>query len=54
MTKAMQCNGGIYRVEHEDGTVYIYDNYNELTEHYNILGVLTPSFGLTFVVSPKE
>lgn len=54
MKKAMQCNGGIYRVEHEDGAVYIYDSFEEMRESYDIVGVLTPSMFLTFIVTRKE
>lgn len=53
MIKAIQCDGGIYRVEHDNGQVEIYDNLSDLSEHYNIKGVLTPSMSLTFVVEHK-
>lgn len=53
MIKAMQCNGGVYRVEEENGQAYVYDSYDELTQSYDIVGVLSHSMSLTFVVTRK-
>jgi hypothetical protein len=52
MTTAMKCNGGVYRVE-DNGSVYIYDTYDELVEDYSIIGVITPSISLKFAVVKK-
>jgi hypothetical protein len=52
MIEAMKCAGGVYRVD-DNGQVYIFDSYEELTENYNIVGVLTPSMFLTYIVTTK-
>lgn len=54
MIKAMQCRAGIWRVEDgETGRVEIYDTYGELTSSYRVIGVLTPSIGLTYIVERR-